>query len=133
MTYSFVRIDVSPGEDGIDAGVQIGEIVAGIGVVDQVPEFGTVAGAPSRIGVEHDIATRGHELLFQIEAITVIGERPAVDLKDQWILLGGIKSRRLDNPPLDFAVILRRLVPDPLDLSRAFFPREGLRSPWSQP
>ena len=116
MTYNCSRIDVAPGEHGVDARVQIGEIVARIRVVDQVAEFAAVAGAAPRIGVEHDVATRRHELFFQIEAIAVIGKRPAVDLEDQWILLLGIKSRRLDDPALDFAVIFRGFVPDLFDL-----------------
>src|SRR5580700_6617297 len=85
-------------------------------MVDEVAEFGAVAGAPPRIGVEHDVATRGHELFFQIEAIAVIGKRPPVDLKDQRILLLGIESRWFENPPLDFAMIFCGFVPDLFDL-----------------
>ena len=100
------RVDKALCEHGVDARVQVGEIVAGIGVVDEVSELAAVAGAPPRVGIEHDVSVRRHELFFEIEAITVIGKRPAVDLKDQGILLGGIKSRRLDDPSLDFAMIL---------------------------
>src|SRR6476661_2229968 len=38
-------VDVAFGDDGVDAAIEVGEIVTGIGVVDEIGEFFAVAGA----------------------------------------------------------------------------------------
>src|SRR5713101_7882295 len=54
-----VGVDVAFGDDGVDAAIQIVEIVAGIGVVDEVGELFAVAGAAAGVGIEHDVTHGG--------------------------------------------------------------------------
>ena len=100
-----VRVDVALGDDGVDAAIEIVEIVAGIGVVNEVGEFLAVAGAAARIGVEDDVAHRSPDLFFEIEAVAIVGERAAVNFEDQRIFLRGVEIGRLDDPALDLAIV----------------------------
>ena len=110
-----VGVDVALGENGVDAGVEVVEIVAGIGVMNQIGEFFAVAGAAARVGVEDDVTLGGPDLRLQVETIAVVGERTAVNLEDEGIFLGGIKIRRLDDPAFDFAFVEGGFVPEFLD------------------
>jgi len=51
-----VGIDVAFSDDGVDAAVEVGEIVSWIGVMDEIGEFLAVAGAAAGVGVEDDVA-----------------------------------------------------------------------------
>ncbi len=77
-----VGVDVALGDDGVDAAVEVVEIIAGIGVVDEVGEFFAVTGAAAGIGVEHDIAQGSPDLLFEIEAVAVVAKGSAVNFQD---------------------------------------------------
>src|SRR5512143_4165308 len=72
-------------DGGIHAGVQIVEIISGILIVNQVAELCSIASATSWIDIDYDVAPSSHQLLFQIETRTVIGERSPVNLQDQRI------------------------------------------------
>ena len=100
-----VGVDVAFGDDGVDAAIEVGEIVAGIGVVDEIGKFFAVAGAAAWIGVEDDVTHRSPDLFFKIEAVAVIAKRAAVNFQDERIFLGGIEIGRLNDPALDFAIV----------------------------
>src|ERR1700676_1610344 len=74
--------------------------------MDEVGELLAVAGAAARIGVEHDITQGGPDLLFEIEAIAVIAEGSAVNFENKRVFLRGVEARRLNNPALNFALVL---------------------------
>src|SRR5580765_7892073 len=93
-----LRIDVAFRDDCIDSGIEIVEVVSGIGVVNQIAELLTVARAAAGIGVEHNVVARCHDLLLDIKTITIVCEGSAVNLENQWILLHGVKVGWLDNP-----------------------------------
>src|SRR6266851_4170589 len=121
-----VGVDVAFGDDGIDAAIQIVEIVAGIGVVDEVGELFAVAGAAARVGIEHDVTHGGPDLLFEIEAVAVVTEGPAVDFQDQRIFLGGVEAGRLNDPALNLALVFGGLVPDFFDAAGNFLLQQFL-------
>src|SRR5712692_116430 len=121
-----VGVDVAFGDDGVDAAIQIVEIVAGIGVVDEVGELFAVAGAAARVGVEHDVTHSGPDLLFEIEAVAVVAEGPAVDFQDQRIFLGGIETGRLNDPALNLALVFGGFVPDFFDAAGNFLLQQFL-------
>src|SRR5215472_16511567 len=78
-------------------------------MVNQVGELFSIARAAARIHVQNHESLRGPNLLDGVEAIAVICKRPAMNLKDQRILLRRIEIRRLHDPSLDFALVNRRL------------------------
>src|SRR5262245_18551692 len=88
--------------------------------MDQVAELAAVTGRASRVGVKNDVAAGGHQLLFEIERAAVLGDRPAVNLQNQWIFLRRVEPWRLDDPALNLAVVLRGLIPDLFDLADLF-------------
>src|SRR5438105_9474060 len=68
-----VFIDVAAIYDGIDAGHEVVEVMAGVGVMDQVAELLTVSGAAARVGIKDGVAGRGVELHLDGEAAAVVG------------------------------------------------------------
>src|SRR6185437_6241676 len=118
-----IGIDVALGDYGVDGGIQIVEIVAGIGVVDQIAEFFAIAGAAAGIDVDDDISGGGPDLFFDVEAIAVIGEWAAVNFEEQRIFFRGVEIGRLDEPAFDFALINGRVEPELLS-GAGFFLRE---------
>src|SRR6267154_681969 len=102
-----VGVNVAFGNDGVDAAVEIGIIVARISVMDEISKFFAVARATSRIGVENHVATRGQDLLFEIETVAIVGERAAVNLKNKGIFLRRIKIRGVDDPTLNLTIVFR--------------------------
>ena len=102
-----VRVDVALCRHRVHAAVQVVEVVAGIRVVNQIGEFFAIARAASRVGVQHHVAHRCPHLLFKIEAVTVVRERPAVNLQDERIFLRSVEIRRMNDPALDLALVLR--------------------------
>ncbi len=100
-----VGVDVALGDDGVDAAIEIGKIVAGIGVVDEVGEFLAVAGAAAGVGVKHYITHGRPNLLFEIETVAVVAEGSAVNFQDQRIFLGGIEAGRVNDPALNLALV----------------------------
>ena len=90
-----VLIDVVLGENRVDAGVEVLEIITGIGVVNKIGELFAVTGAAPRVGVKDDIVLGSPDLGVEVEAIAVVREGTAVNLQDQGIFLGGIKTWRL--------------------------------------
>src|SRR5215510_3411368 len=48
----------------INARIQIKEIVAGIGMVNQVAELAAITGRAARVSVEHNVTARRHELFL---------------------------------------------------------------------
>ena len=85
----------------IDRGQQIVGIITGIRLVDETRKRFAVTGGAARIHVQHDVALRRHPLLLEIKPIAVGGERTAVDLENQRILLTGRVARRGDHPRLN--------------------------------
>jgi hypothetical protein len=86
---------VALGKNRVDAGVKVLEIVAGIGVVDEIATFFAVTGAAPRVGVKDDIVLGSPDLGVEVEAIAVVREGTAENMQDQGIFLGGIKTWRL--------------------------------------
>src|SRR3989304_759575 len=85
--------------------------------MDEVPELIAVAGASAGVGIEHDVIPGRHELLFDIESVSVVGEGSAVNLENQRVLSRGVEIRGLQEPALYFPAVLRRVVPDLLDIA----------------
>src|SRR5216683_893272 len=110
-----VGVDVAFGDDGVDAAIEVVEIVAGIGVVDEVSKLFAVARAAARVRVQHDVTHGGPDLLFEIEAIAVVAERTAVNFEDKRIFFGGIEAGRLNDPALDLALVFGGFVPNLFD------------------
>jgi len=100
-----VGVDVALGDDGVNAAVEVEEIIAGIGVVDEICEILAIAGTSARIYVENHIASGSQHLFFEIETVPVVGKRTAVNFKDKRIFFGSIKIRRVDDPPLDLTIV----------------------------
>jgi len=94
------------------------EIVAGIGVMNQIGEFFAVTGAAAGVRVKDDVTLSRPDLRLQVETIAKVGEGTAVNLENKGILLGGIKIRRLDDPTLDFAFVERGFIPEFLDCAQ---------------
>src|SRR5216683_1308921 len=121
-----VGVDVAFGDDGVDAAIEIVEIVAGIGVVDEVGELFAVTGAAARVGVEHNVPQRSPDLLFKIETVAIVAEGSAVDFQDQRIFFGGIEAGRLNDPGLNFALVFGGFVPNFLDMPGNFLLQQFL-------
>src|SRR5579859_2130554 len=100
-----VGVNVALGDDRVHAAVHVIEIVAGIGVVNEIGELFAVAGAAARIGIENDVAHGSPHLFFKIEAIAVITKRTAVNLENERIFFVGVEIRRLNDPAFDLAAI----------------------------
>src|SRR6266852_3185449 len=115
-----VGVDVAFGDDGVDAAIEIVEIVARIGVVDEVGEFFAVAGAAAGVGVEHDVTHGGPDLFFEIEAVAVVAEGSTVNFEDERIFFGGIEGGRLNDPALDLALVFGRFVRNFFDVAGNF-------------
>ena len=99
-------VDVSSCNHRVYAGHEVVVVEARIGVVDQIAELLSVAGAAPRVGVQHHIPGGCVELNLGGEAIAVVGERPAVNFEEQRILVAGIEIGRLHNPTLNAAPIV---------------------------
>jgi hypothetical protein len=84
-------------------------------VVDEIGKLFAVTGAAPRVGVKDDVVLGGPDLGVEVEPIAKVREGTAVNLQDQGIFLGGIKTRRLDDPAFDFAFIEGRVVPEFFD------------------
>ena len=80
-------------------------VVAGIAVLDDVAELGAVGTAPSGVGIEDDVALRGHPLELVRERVSVSRMRAAVDVEDQRILLRGVEAGRLLDPGGDLQAV----------------------------
>ena len=78
--------------------------------MDQVAELLAITGAPSRVGVEDHVPLSRHNLLLEVEAVSVVGERTAVNFEDQRIFLGRIEAGRLDDPAVNLSFVKRRVV-----------------------
>ncbi len=100
-----VGVDVAFGDDGVHPAVEVGEIVARIGVMNEVGEFFAVAGAAAGIGVKDNVTHRSPALFFKVEAVAIIAEGAAVNFKDEWIFFRGIKIWRLNDPAFDFTIV----------------------------
>ena len=100
-----IGVDIALGDDGVDAAVEVGKIVARISVMDEICKFFAVARATSRIRVKNHVAARGQDLLFEIETVAIVGERTAVNLKNKGIFLCRIKIRRVDDPTLNLTIV----------------------------
>src|SRR5579883_2442795 len=98
-------IDVALGDDGVNAAVEVVEIIAGVGVVNQIGKFLAVAGAAARVGVEDDVAQGGPDLFFKIEAVAIVAERAAVDFEDKGVFFRGIEIGGMDDPALNLAMV----------------------------
>src|SRR5262249_1489971 len=98
-------VDVAFGDDCVHATVEVIEIVAGIGMMNQIGEFFAVTGAAAGVGVQDNVSARGKELLFEIKTVAIIRKWAAVNLDDQRIFLGRIKVGRLNDPALNFALV----------------------------
>ena len=110
-----VRIHIPEVDHRIHPRVQVEEVVPGIRMVDQVAEFLAVRRAAARVGVQHDVAGRGHRLLLDVEAIAVVREGSAVDLEHQRVAPVGVEAGRLDDPALDLEPVVGRRPADLLD------------------
>src|SRR5207245_7100636 len=121
-----VSIDVAFGDDGVDAAVEIVEVVAGIGVMDKIGEFLAVTGAAARIGVKHDVPEGGPNLLFKIEPVAVIPEGSAMNFENERIFFGGIEIGRLNDPALNLALVFRGFVPNFFDAAGHFLLKKFL-------
>src|SRR5216683_2873928 len=115
-----VGVDVAFGDDGVDAAIEIVEIVARIGVVDEVGEFFAIASAAAGVGVEHDVTHGGPDLFFEIEAVAVVAEGSTVNFEDERIFFGGIEGGRLNDPALDLALVFGRFVRNFFDVAGNF-------------
>src|SRR5437667_12735592 len=102
-----VGVDVALGDNGVDAAVEVGIIVARISVMDEISKFFAVARATSRIRVKNHLAARCQDLLFEIETVAIVGERAAVNLKNKGIFLCWIKIRWVDDPTLNLTIVFR--------------------------
>src|SRR5882757_10935667 len=89
-----VGIDVSFGDHGVDAAVEIVEVIAGICMMDEVGKFFAVTGAAAGIGVEHDVAEGSPDLLFEIKTIAVIPKGSPMNFENERIFLGRIEIGR---------------------------------------
>src|SRR5260370_41877362 len=96
-----VGVDVALGDDRVDAAVEVVEIVAGIGVMDEIGKILAVASASAGGYVENHVPSAAHHLFFQIDTVTVVAERTAVNFKNKGIFLGSIEIRRMNHPALD--------------------------------
>src|SRR6266852_1014461 len=96
-------VDVAFGDYSIHAAVKVIKIIAGISVMDEIGEILAIAGAAAGIGVEHHVPSRGIHLHFEVETVTIVGERTAVNLKNKRIFFGGIEIWRVDDPTLNLA------------------------------
>src|SRR5688572_2473634 len=92
----------------VDGAHEVGVVVAGIAVLDQVRELFAVRRRAARIRVEHDVAGARVELHVGRERRAVRGVRPAVDLEDQRILLAAVEIGRRDEPRADRAAVEAR-------------------------
>ena len=84
------------------------EVVSRVGVVDEVPELLAVADAAAGVGVQHDVAGGGHELLLRVEDVAVVREGAAVHLQDQRVLARRVEAGGLDDPAVHRAAVLGR-------------------------
>src|SRR5260370_4084937 len=101
-----VGVDVALCDDSVDAAIEVVEVIAGIGMMDEVGELLAITGASARVGVELDGRRIITKMLFEIEAVAVIAKRSAVDFENERIFFGGIEAGRLENPALDLALVL---------------------------
>ena len=95
----------------VDAGHQILVVVAGVVILDDVPEILPVRRAAARIREQHDIALRCHPLELVRVGIAVGRMRTAVDFENQGVLPGRFEVRRLQNPRLNLLPV-ERSIPD---------------------
>ena len=93
-------------------------------ILNHVPKFLAVAGAPARIRVKHHISLRCHPLKFVIENETVGDVRSAMNVQNQRILFMRIETGRLLQPGLD-AFAVETVVPNLFRLGEIQF-REQL-------
>src|SRR5262249_5229116 len=101
-----VRVDVALGHHSVHAAVQVIKIVAGIRVMNEVGKLLAVAGAPARICVQHHVTHGSPNLLFKVEAVAIIPERPTVNLQNERVFLGGVEVWRMNDPTLNLSLVL---------------------------
>ena len=79
-------------------------------MVNQVRELLAIAGTSARIDVHDNVSLGSPDLLDGVEAIAIICKWPAMNFKNQRILLARVKIRRLHNPAFDLAFCLNHLL-----------------------
>ena len=89
-------------------------------MVNLIGKLVTITGRAARIGIQHDVASGRVQLIFNTEMRAVGGERPTVNLKNQWILLIRIKFRWRDDPALHLMIANRRWPGDFLHAAQRF-------------
>ena len=111
-------VDIAALKHRVDAVHNVVVILAGIVVIEQVGECFTVARAAARVGEEHHVAGGGVELHFRREALPVVADRAAVVFHQQRIGVGGIETRRGQDPALHVAAIDAAAPPDFLGVTQ---------------
>src|SRR5712692_6570678 len=100
-----VGVNVALGNDGVDAAVEVIKIVARVSVMDEIGKILAVAGAAAGVYVKNHVAPGCQHLFFKIETVAIVGERTAVNFKDERIFLGRIEIGRVDDPTLDLTIV----------------------------
>ena len=93
-------------------------------MVDEIAKLLAITGADARIDIQHNIPLCSHELLFKIEASAVVGKWTAMNLYNQWIFLVWIEMWRLNYPPMNLALVVRRFIPEFFYLAQRLVPKQ---------
>src|SRR4029077_5798537 len=87
-------IDIAAPHHLIDTGHQIFVIVTRVMILNHVTEILSVGSAAARVWIQHNVTLRRHPLKLVFENVAVGGVRTPVNVQDQRVFFGGIKTWR---------------------------------------